>query len=385
MTHYPVRFAVVGATGYSRSHLSYVQALEDQGQGRLVASTMIDKADHPDLVSEFRSRGIPVFERYEDMLSACVGQADMVTLPVPIHLHAPMTIAALQAGYHVLVEKPLSGSLSAVEEIVAAREAAGKQVAVGFQAIYSSIFQRLKSIVVSGRLGRVQEIRMMALWPRSPVYYQRNNWAGKLTCQGETINDSPFNNALAHQVMNMLYLASDQSHQAAHPDRIEAELYRAYDIESFDTGSMRVHTDGGVKLVFSATHACRTNVDPRMHLLAEEGAIHWQMNGGAVVDYADGATETIEPSDARSDMVQNLVAVARGEVAHPLCTVEIAAQQVACTVALHQAAEIVTVSPQYVSELEGGQRVIAGVSDAVEQALAAGQLFSEAGAAFALV
>lgn len=379
----PVRFAVVGATGYSRSHLQQVRALSAQGQGQLVASTLIDKADHPDLVSEFKSQGIRVFDRYEDMLAASVGLVDIVTLPVPIHLHAPMAVSALRAGYHTLVEKPLAGSLVQVDEIIAAREASGKQAAVGFQAIYSSVIQQLKEIIVDGRLGQVKRIWMMALWPRNPAYYQRNNWAGKLFCQGHPIYDSPFNNALAHQVMNMLYLASDRPRQAAHPVQVEAELFRAYDIESFDTGCMRIHTDQGVEIMFAASHACETNVDPRMELVADRGRVTWQYQSSATIDYASGATETLRWADDRMSMFHNLVATVRGESPQPSCTLEIAREQVACTEALHQATSILTVRARFISELNGGQRVISGVSHAVQQTLAAGQLFSESGAAFA--
>ena len=110
-----VRFAVVGVKGYSRSHLGMVQALAQQGLGRLVASMMIDRAEHPDIASEFEASGVSVFDDYTAMLDLCQGEADIITLPVPIYLHAPMAAAALQAGYHVLLEKPVAGTFCPVK------------------------------------------------------------------------------------------------------------------------------------------------------------------------------------------------------------------------------------------------------------------------------
>ena len=96
-----VRFAVVGVEGYSRSHIRMVAGLAEAGRGRLAASMIINREDHPDCVAEFEQHHVRVFGDYAAMLVACRGDVDVVTLPVPIYLHAPMTIAALEAGYHI--------------------------------------------------------------------------------------------------------------------------------------------------------------------------------------------------------------------------------------------------------------------------------------------
>ncbi len=377
-----VRFAVVGATGYSVVHLEQVAALAARGRGRLVACAMIDKASHPDTVAKLEAGGVRVFDSYAAMLGACHGQADVVTLPVPIHLHGPMAVAALDKGYHVLLEKPAAGSLADVDRMVAARDAAGKQCAVGFQQLYSAPIQTLKQYIAEGRFGRVKRIRMMALWPRNPAYYARNTWAGKLFLNGQPVCDSPFHNALAHQVMNMLYLASAQPGSAAYPAHTEAELLRAYPIESFDTGCMRVRTDTGVDLFFVASHACTITIDPTMELEAEKAMVRCQMEKEAMVCYADGSLESITWDDSRTRMFDSIVAAVRGEAAGPLCTLEIARPQVACTEAIHRAAAITTIGRDLISEGQGGQLEIAGIEQAVQQAYASGLMFSEIGASF---
>lgn len=383
MTVEPVRFAVVGAVGYSRSHLASVRGCAERGRARLAASMMIDRANHPDLVAELEAAHVPVFDRYDDMLHRCQGQVDMVTLPVPIYLHASMTIAALEAGYHVLVEKPAAGSLAEVDAMIAARDRAGRHCAVGFQAIYSPIFQTLKQRIAEGRLGAVRRIRCMALWPRDPSYYGRNNWAGKLTCDGRPVYDSPFNNALAHQIMNLLYLASSDPEQAAYPVRVEAELFRCYPIESFDTGCMRAYTHEGVELLFVATHACAQNVNPIFQVEAEKAWVDIDFNQAATIHYADGAVETVtqgSPSDYEFD---NLINALTGQAARPHCTLEMARAHTACIAQIHQNAAIRDIPPQDVSELPSGQRVIAGIDRAVQQCFDGYRLFSETDADWA--
>jgi len=377
-----VRFAVVGATGYSTVHLKHVAALAARGRGRLVACAMIDKVSQHDRVAELEAEGVRVFDSYAVMLAACGGQADVITLPVPIHLHSPMAVAALDAGYHVLLEKPAAGSLADVERVVAARDAAAKQCAVGFQQLYSVPIQTLKRYIVEGRLGRVRRIRTMALWPRGPAYYGRNAWAGKLLVDGRPVYDSPFHNALAHQVMNMLYLASTQPGHAAYPAHTEAELLRAYPIESFDTGCMRVHSDTDVELFFVASHACAVSAGPVMELEAQKATVRCQMEQEIVISYADGSSESISWDDSRTRMFDNVVDVVRGDAAQPLCTLEIARAQVACTEAFHRASGITTIDCELVSHGQDGQLDIAGIEQAVRQAYAGAMMFSEIGAPF---
>jgi predicted dehydrogenase len=378
-----VRFAVVGVKGYSRSHLRMVAALAEAGRGRLAASMIIDKADHPDVVAELEHQGVRVFDDYSAMLKACRSDVDVVTLPVPIYLHAPMTIAALRAGYHVLVEKPVAGSLAEVDDMLAARRASDQQCAVGFQQIYSPVFQTLKEHIATGRLGRVRRIAIAALWPRPRAYYGRNEWAGKLFCEGRPVYDSPFNNALAHQIMNMLYLASPRLGHAASVRGVEAELYRSYDIESFDTGCMRAQTDGDVQLVFAATHACSETMNPVMRLDAEGAHVHWEIGGQATIAYADGRTEVVPESPPHLSMIGNIADAVLGNVARPHCTIEIGRAHAACIDAVHRAGRIRDVPAAYVTETEDGQRIVSGVEEAVRAVSSTGQLFSELGIPFA--
>jgi predicted dehydrogenase len=385
----PIRFSAVGARGYARTLLRYIQRLEEEGRGRLVAATLRNRAAYPEIAAGLEGQGVRVYDDYEAMLAACPGEVDVVVLPTAIHTHAPMAVAALQAGYHVFLEKPVAGSLAEVDQIIAARtrsaarDASGRQCAIGFQILYSRVIQTLKRYIVEGKLGRVQSMRILALWPRPPAYYARNSWAGRLTIDGRPVYDSPFNNALAHQIMNMLYLASPEPGAAAYPERVEAELYRAYDIESFDTGCMRAWTQDGVEVFFVASHACGTLVEPALQLVAERATVLSRLDGDTIITHADAGQECIEWGDFRMDMFHNVLDAVSGAVPKPICTLEVARTHVACIEALHRAASIVDVPAARVSVGEGGQRVIDGIDEAAHRAWASGKLFSELGVRFA--
>jgi D-xylose 1-dehydrogenase (NADP+, D-xylono-1,5-lactone-forming) len=97
------------------------------------------------------------FGSYAELLAA--PDVDVIYNPLPNHLHAEWTIKAVQAGKHVLCEKPLALSLAEVDAIATAAEKYGKVVAEAF--MYRSHPQTMKAreIVASGKLGKVKLVR----------------------------------------------------------------------------------------------------------------------------------------------------------------------------------------------------------------------------------
>jgi xylose dehydrogenase (NAD/NADP) len=100
---------------------------------------------------------------YADLLAD--PEIDVIYNPLPNHLHAEWTIKAVQAGKHVLCEKPLALSLAEVDAISAAAEKYGKVVAEAF--MYRSHPQTLKAreIIASGKLGKIKMVRGSFTYP----------------------------------------------------------------------------------------------------------------------------------------------------------------------------------------------------------------------------
>src|SRR5690606_17230028 len=87
------------------------------------------------------------------------------------------------------------------------------------------------------------------------AYYRRSGWAGKIRDpEGRWILDSPANNAMAHDLHNMFYVLGKKTDESAVPAWVEAELYRAYPIENFDTAAVRCRTADGVDVLFYVSH-----------------------------------------------------------------------------------------------------------------------------------
>ena len=92
-------------------------------------------------------------------------EVDAVFIMTPEHLHHSMMLAALKAGKHVYVEKPLAHTIEEGAELVKAAHKAGKIVQVGTQNRSSALYKRAKELVEQGMIGDCHYVR--AFWYRN--------------------------------------------------------------------------------------------------------------------------------------------------------------------------------------------------------------------------
>lgn len=154
----PLRIGIIGVGGIARSaHIPGYLALPDEAELVACADVAFDRAQA--VASEF---GIPhAFGDYQEMLRSV--PLDAVSVCTPNKYHAPVTIAALEAGCHVLCEKP--PALSAVEAEAMADKArsVGKVLTFGLHYRFRSEVQACKRMVDAGELGPIYFARVDAV------------------------------------------------------------------------------------------------------------------------------------------------------------------------------------------------------------------------------
>ena len=109
-----------------------------------------------------------VVDRYEAVVSD--PSVDAVYIPLPNSLHAAWTLAALEAGKHVLCEKPFTANAAEAERVAAAADRAARKdglvVMEAFHYRYHPLAHRMRQIVESGELG---EVRHVEAWLCAPI------------------------------------------------------------------------------------------------------------------------------------------------------------------------------------------------------------------------
>jgi myo-inositol 2-dehydrogenase/D-chiro-inositol 1-dehydrogenase len=99
-----------------------------------------------------RFPGIPVHVGYNALLAD--SSIEAVDIVVPNHMHEEVGVAALKAGKHVLLEKPMGVSVTACDHLLEAAEASGKVLTIGHEFRLSTQWGRLKELIAEGAIGR---------------------------------------------------------------------------------------------------------------------------------------------------------------------------------------------------------------------------------------
>lgn len=107
-----------------------------------------------------------LFTDYHELLGS--GLVDAVTVATPVYLHCPMTLAALQAGCHVLGEKPMGMSQVETAQMVAAAKSAGKVLQINLSRRYDPFYQTVARLLAEGAIGDVWHMRAIRVHTSAP-------------------------------------------------------------------------------------------------------------------------------------------------------------------------------------------------------------------------
>jgi predicted dehydrogenase len=108
--------------------------------------------------------GIPTaHDSYDDLLAD--PNIDAVYLPLPNSLHAPWTLRAIEAGKHVLCEKPFAANAAEAAEIVEAADGSGLAVMEAMHYRYHPLVRRMAELVRGGAIGAVRHVQCWTSWP----------------------------------------------------------------------------------------------------------------------------------------------------------------------------------------------------------------------------
>lgn len=166
-----LRVGVVGS-GIGEKHIEAYLALPEKFE--LFALCDIDQGKGEEIASSY---GIPHFVSEFDQLCQ-MGEIDVIDICTPTHLHHPQSLKALAHDKHVICEKPVAGSLQAVDELIGAEAESDGRLMPIFQYRFGHGLQKLKTLVDGGIAGRAYLSTVETAWRRKADYYAVP-WRGK--------------------------------------------------------------------------------------------------------------------------------------------------------------------------------------------------------------
>lgn len=298
----PLRVGIIGMGGFAGTHHGAMLRLEEEGVSRLVCTCDPDPEKFKGRMEELRfaERGVRFFDDYVRMLDEMAEEMDLVVIPTPISLHAVMHKAAVERGVPVYLEKPPTLDPCELEEMIRVDQQSPFTTYIGFSLTAGTPRFEFKRRILAGEFGKVREVRLRSLRSRPREYFKRAPWAGRLQMNGRLVLDSVMGNAASHNVQTCTYFAGGpELGSRMQMESVEAELYRAHDIEGADTFFVRGVTTDGVVVRMALSHACidRSDIDPgnREELVTDKARLSFDNTVSWRVEWNDGRVESEPP------------------------------------------------------------------------------------------
>lgn len=159
-----LKMALVGCGAISELHLFGIE----QGGAPIDITAAVD-IDREAAARTAAKTGAKVFSTLDEALQD--GDFDAVDLMLPHHLHEELTVQAIEAGKHVLLEKPMAPTLDACRRILAKAAESDRVFMVAENAQYWPEVIAAKRLIDEGRIGEVVTARACAFFPPLPNFY----------------------------------------------------------------------------------------------------------------------------------------------------------------------------------------------------------------------
>ena len=251
-----LRTAVVGVGGIGGRH---VKAVAAHPRADLVAVADLDLEAARVAAEPHQARACGGLEQLLEQEP----DLDAVILATPHHLHAPMSLTALECGLHVYVEKPIATRISDADRVVDAASSAGRVLAVGHQYRTYPGNVRLKQLV-DAELGDVQRIVWQWLEARPESYYARDRWR----CTWAHAGGGVLLNQASHDIDLLCWLFGAPAEVSA----VVGNRGHAHEVEDTAIATVRFASGAVASLQFS-TWARRLSY---RQIDGDAGAVVWQ-------------------------------------------------------------------------------------------------------------
>lgn len=246
---------IIGTGNISRAHLhAYLQFPEEV---QVVALADIEPGKAETARAEFALDGARVYEDATTMLAS--EHLDLVSIATPPGTHCELSVQALEAGVHVIAEKPMAPSLEECDRMLEAQRRSGKLLSVIAQNRFRDDMAQLKAVLDSGRIGRIAHARIASAWWRGRAYYDlwwRGTWASE--GGGPTLNHAIHHIDLALWLLGRPRAVAAMMTNAAHNNAEVEDLSVAllqYERGLAELTSSVVHHGEQQEIILQGEHA----------------------------------------------------------------------------------------------------------------------------------
>ena len=270
----PTGFGIVGCGMISNFHAQAIDAIED--------ATLVACFDmFPEAADKFgEAQGCTAYHDLDKMLAD--DAVDVVTICTPSGAHRDPGLAALNAGKHVLVEKPLEITLAKCDELIEAAEKNGVKLGTIMPSRFSEANLTLKKAIDDGRFGKLTLGDTYVKWWRSQEYYDSGGWRGTWALDG----GGAYMNQAIHNVDLLYWFMGDVEQVCGLTDTLAHER-----IEVEDTGCAVVRFKNGALGTLEATTSAFPGLLKKTEIHGTTGSVIVEQDDVLLWDFAESQPE----------------------------------------------------------------------------------------------
>lgn len=205
--------------------------------------TLVGMADiDPSAQARADAYHVPFFLDHRSLLAAV--EPELVVIMTPHPSHPSIAIDALEAGAHVLLEKPMAIQVADADAMIETARRTGRLLAVNFQHRSRPEIRAAYEMIQNGMLGRLQHLNMVAVWPRSHKYFRMSTWRGTWNGEGGGVllNQAPHNLDLICYLFGLPKRTVAWTRTTLHPIETEDTVQAMFEWPNGAIGSLHVST-----------------------------------------------------------------------------------------------------------------------------------------------
>jgi UDP-N-acetyl-2-amino-2-deoxyglucuronate dehydrogenase len=283
-----INFAVIGQGHIGKRHAEMIRR---NPEANLVAVCDILPQDQLGLAET----DTPFFSSIDDLLKSGL-PIDVVNICTPNGYHAQYAIKALEAGHHVVLEKPIALTKTDAEQIVFKSLEMSKHVFCVMQNRYSPPSVWLKEVVSRHLLGKIYMVQLNCYWNRDERYYQKGNWHGTAQLDGGTLFTQ-----FSHFIDIMYWLFGDITNIRGNFRDFSHQQLTDFEDSGFVSFDF---VQGGMGSINYSTSVWNKNLESSITIIGENGTVKvagQYMNEVTYCDIKDYTMPELAPCNPPND------------------------------------------------------------------------------------
>ena len=277
-----MKYALIGC---GRIAVNHVKAVANNGL-EFVAMCDIDESKFDIMLEKAGCGSFSGTARYADykLMLAEHPEIELVAIATESGEHARIALDCIDAGKHLIIEKPIAMSMADADEIVRRADEKGVKVSACHQNRFNVAVQQLRRALESGRFGRLSHGSIHVRWNRGKQYYDQAPWRGTWAQDGGTLM-----NQCIHGIDLLRWCMGDEPVEVYGQTRQRFHDY----LEAEDVGVAVVRfANGAVATIEGTSNVYPRNLEETLYVFGENGTVKIGGTSTNNIDVWDFTDET---------------------------------------------------------------------------------------------